>query len=48
MTANVNSTENEKEEKPPFLSSWKKIYSIVFINLVLLIVLFYLFTKYFE
>ena len=36
------------EEKPPILSSWKKIYTIVFGNLVLLIILFYLFTKYFS
>ncbi len=35
------------EEKPPFLSSWKKVYSIVFLNLVVLVILFYLFTKYF-
>jgi hypothetical protein len=40
-------TKEEKiiEEKPPILSSWGQIYAIVFINLVILIVLFYLFTK---
>lgn len=41
-------TEKIIEEKPPILSSWKQIYSIVFLNLVALIILFYLFTKYFE
>ncbi|MFZ1291162.1 MAG: hypothetical protein WAR79_13785 [Melioribacteraceae bacterium] len=36
------------EEKPPILSSWRKIYTIVFMNLVILVILFYLFTKYFS
>ena len=35
------------EENPPFLSSWKRVYTIVFLNLVVLIILFYLFTNYF-
>ena len=35
------------EEGPPFLSSWKRVYTIVFLNLVVLIILFYLFTNYF-
>ncbi|HPG38759.1 MAG TPA: hypothetical protein PLP19_14215 [bacterium] len=35
-------------EKPPLLSSWPKLYLVVFLNLVLLVVLFYIFTKYFS
>jgi hypothetical protein len=37
-----------KEEKPPILSSWKRLYTLVLLNLLLLIVLFYLFTKIFD
>lgn len=42
--------EEEKiiEEKPPVLSSWNQLYAIVLINLVVLIVLFYIFTKAFS
>lgn len=42
--------ENKKidEEKPPILSSWNQLYTIVLLNLALLIVLFYLFTKAFD
>jgi sugar phosphate permease len=36
------------QEKPPILSSWKRLYTVVLLNLVLLIVLFYLFTKAFD
>jgi hypothetical protein len=36
------------QEKPPFLSSWKRLYAVVLLNLALLIVLFYLFTKAFD
>jgi hypothetical protein len=36
------------EEKPPILSSWKRLYTVVLLNLALLIVLFYLFTKAFD
>jgi hypothetical protein len=38
----------DQEEKPPIFGSWNKIYAIVLGNLVLLIILFYLFTKYFS
>ncbi len=34
--------------KPPILSSWKQLYTLVLLNLALLIVLFYLFTKAFD
>jgi hypothetical protein len=36
------------QEKPPILSSWKRLYTIVLLNLALLIVLFYIFTKAFD
>ncbi|MBK8947151.1 MAG: hypothetical protein IPM32_18065 [Ignavibacteriae bacterium] len=45
---NINSIENLDEEKPPIFSSWKKLYIIVLINLISLIILFFLFTKYFN
>jgi hypothetical protein len=38
----------EDQEKPPLFSSWKRLYALVLLNLVVLIVLFYLFTKAFE
>lgn len=36
------------EEKPPVLSSWKKLYAVVIGNLIVLVILFYLFTKSFN
>jgi hypothetical protein len=36
------------QEKPPILSSWKRLYTVVLLNLALLILLFYLFTKAFD
>jgi len=36
------------DDKPPFLGSWNKIYWIVFGELIILIALFYLFTKAFS
>ncbi|MFL6256598.1 MAG: hypothetical protein ACJ74T_16455 [Pyrinomonadaceae bacterium] len=36
-----------REEPPPFGGSWRTLYSIVLINLAVLVVLFYLFTRYF-
>ena len=38
----------EEEEKPPVLKTWNNIYSLVFLNLVILIIFFYIFTKVFE
>ena len=47
-----NQLQNEEdkliEEKPPALSTWNKLYLIVFINTVILILLFYYFTKMFS
>ncbi|MFY7911810.1 MAG: hypothetical protein ACOVO2_19770 [Emticicia sp.] len=37
----------EAEEAPPFLKTWKNVYALVFISLVVSIVLFYAFTLYF-
>jgi len=37
-----------EEEKPPVLTTWKQLYAIVFLNLVLLIILFYVFTRMFS
>jgi len=40
-----NSTE---DSRPPIFGSWNKLYGFVFFTLVLLVLLFYLFTKAFE
>ncbi len=37
-----------EDEPPPFGGSWAKLYALVLINLSVLIVLFYIFTKAFE
>jgi hypothetical protein len=36
------------EGRPPLVSSWRKLYILVLMNLVVLIVLFYVFMKAFE
>lgn len=38
----------DEEENPPVLKTWKNVYLLVFLNLVVLIILFYIFTKVFE
>jgi hypothetical protein len=43
-----NDFNNHIEDKPPFLGSWNKIYAVVLGELIILIVLFYLFTKAFS
>jgi len=48
MAIDVDKTDDTMEEAPPFFSSWNKLYSLVFLNLVALIVLFYVFTKFFD
>jgi len=40
--------ERGDEGNPPFFSSWKSWYVLVLVNLVVLIGLFYAFTKAFE
>jgi hypothetical protein len=37
----------DEEPPPPFGGSWKTLNTIVLINLAVLVVLFYLFTRYF-
>jgi hypothetical protein len=44
----LNSDEVIIEEKPPILGSWKKIYLVVLINLLVLIILFYSFSESFK
>ena len=39
---------DNREEKPPFFSSWTHLYILVFSNLLILIILFYVFTKVFD
>ncbi len=38
----------ENEEKPPFLKSWVNVYALVAGTLIVLMVLFYLFSEYFK
>ncbi|MFQ5708139.1 MAG: hypothetical protein ACE5HO_11850 [bacterium] len=40
--------QNAQEEPPPVFKSWNRLYTAVFLNLVFLIVLFYLFTRMFD
>ena len=40
--------DGQREDPPPFGGSWRKLYTVVLVELVLLIVLFYLFTRYFS
>jgi hypothetical protein len=35
------------EEPPPFLGTWRRVYTAIIIYLIALIVLFYLFTRAF-
>ncbi len=37
-----------EEDAPPILKSWKNLYIAVIANLVLLIILFYLFKKFYS
>lgn len=41
-------TTEAHEERPPVLGSWSRLYGVVLLELGVLIVLFYLFTKAFE
>ncbi len=47
----MSEVKKEKEipvDPPPFLGSWKNIYWLLMGNLVVLILLFYLFTRHFS
>lgn len=48
MAIDSDNKDDTMEEPPPFFSSWNKLYSLVFLNLIVLIVLFYVFTKIFD
>jgi hypothetical protein len=48
VNKNIISKENSEDSPPPFLSKWRNIYAAVFLNLAVLVLLFYLFTKVFE
>ena len=39
---------NPEKDLPPFFKSWNQLYMFVVVWLVLLIILFYIFTKVFE
>lgn len=41
-------TPDNESDKPPLLGSWKSLYLLVLGNLVFLIVLFYIITKFYE
>lgn len=44
-----NQTEQpEEQELPPFVKTWKQFYGLLIGWLVLLVLLFYAFTRYFE
>ena len=38
---------SQAAEPPPVGGSWKNLYAVVLLNLAVLVVLFYLFTRYF-
>ena len=48
MTEELNSNKEKEKSPPPFLGRWRNIYVLVLLNLAVLVLLFYLFTKVFE
>ena len=44
----IEQTDKQEEEQPPFFSSWNRLYAFVLINLIFLTILFYLFKKIFS
>jgi hypothetical protein len=48
MSEPVHPTTPDGEEPPPIGRSWRVIYTVVIGNLVLLIILFYVFTRVFS
>jgi hypothetical protein len=42
------SKEPKDNDLPPFVKSWKQFYGLLVLWLIILIVLFYLFTRYFR
>jgi hypothetical protein len=41
-------TDVATEEAPPFGGSWRRLYAVVLVNLAVLVVLFYIFTRAFR
>ncbi|MFC1508406.1 hypothetical protein ACFL60_01820 [Candidatus Omnitrophota bacterium] len=48
MIRNDEELKELKDEPPPVFSSWNRLYSVVLLNLFILIVLFYVITRVFE
>ena len=48
MKTEEHDIERGDEGKPPLVSSWRNLYTLVLVNLVVLIALFYVFMKAFE
>ncbi|UCH65555.1 MAG: hypothetical protein JSW63_00015 [Ignavibacterium sp.] len=48
MKTNQEGNVIKDDPPPPFFKTWKRLYSLVLGQLVLLIILFYIFTKVFE
>jgi len=48
MMTEEHEIETGDEGKPPLVSSWRNLYILVLVNLVVLIALFYAFMKAFE
>jgi hypothetical protein len=43
----VGHEQSEREEPPPFGGSWRRLYAVVLLTLVVLVTLFDIFTRYF-
>lgn len=48
MKTEEHDMKSEDEGMPPFVSSWRRLYILVLVNLAVLIGLFYVFMKAFE
>ncbi|MCW9065970.1 MAG: hypothetical protein OQJ78_06695 [Ignavibacteriaceae bacterium] len=48
MSKDVDKNSLAEDDIPPIFNSWNKLYGFVFSTLVVLVILFYLFTKAFE
>jgi len=48
MSGTEHQSAPEREEQPPIGGSWRVLYAVVIGNLVLLIILFYVFTRAFS
>ena len=48
MKTEAHDVDRGDESKPPFFSSWNRLYILVLVNLLVLIGLFYAFMKAFE